>query len=396
MMFHQHPCDCGICHVPRFERNNYFNGKTLSARDLAAEQVYLNEKRHLINRSILGWGIVCGLNVCLEGDCLEVHPGLALDCCGRELLVCDKAMLHPRDVADALGVDPCAGGDGIPWALCLEYRECRTEPVSLPKSCDQHERGREFNRIRDDYRLSIRRRDDACPEDHDEACCPWETLGRGTSLHEALVERSRKCPKCKKCECVLLVTGVLHTGPQGPWITLDEDAWKYRRIVFTNPALASLIQCFHGGLTHITSMNWQPDEKYTVDRFLDLLTKERLRVTFDRPMKVRSVTNERTCRLTIYLPDGDGCPKPTLIPVERIDYTDPTAIYYFDEDCVHQHLRRSCKSIRKPVDVELILHGSMMQDQKGRALDAEFIDSAFPTGNGVQGGEFIAYFTVAP
>jgi hypothetical protein len=396
MMSHQHPYDCGICHVPRFERNNYFNGKTLSARDLAAEQAYLNEKRRLINRSILGWGIVCGLHVCLEGDCLEIDPGLALDCCGRELLVCDKAMLHPRDVADALGVDPSTAGDGIPWALCLEYRECRIEPVNLPKSCDQQERGREFNRIRDDYRLSIRRRDDACPEDHDDACCPWETLGRGTSIHEALVERSRKCPTCKKCECVLLVTGVLHTGPQGPWVTLDEDALKYRRIVFTNPALASLIQCFHGGLTHITSMNWQPGEKYTVDRFLDLLTKERLRVTFDRPMNARSVTNERTCRLTIYLPDGDGCPKPTLIPVERIDYTDSTAIYYFDEDCVHQHLRRSCKSIRKPVDVELILHGSMMQDQKGRALDAEFIDDTFPTGNGVQGGEFIAYFTVAP
>jgi hypothetical protein len=42
-----------------------------------------------------------------------------------------------------------------------------------------------------------------------------------------------------------------------------------------------------------------------------------------------------------------------------------------------------------------VLHGSMIHDKHDRALDAELIGD-FPTGNGVQGGEFITYFTVGP
>ena len=81
--------------------------------------------------------------------------------------------------------------------------------------------------------------------------------------------------------------------------------------------------------------------------------------------------------------------------VERIEYEDDTAVYYFDSDCLEHELRASCKKLRKPAEVELVLHGSMVLDKKGRALDAELIGD-FPTGNGVEGGEFITYFTVGP
>ena len=37
MTMHTHEAEeCGVCKVPAFERNNYFHGKTLSARDLFA------------------------------------------------------------------------------------------------------------------------------------------------------------------------------------------------------------------------------------------------------------------------------------------------------------------------------------------------------------------------
>ena len=106
---HEHtPCQCDVCKVPHFERNNYFHGKTLSARDLSDEQGYLNEKRWLINRTVLGWGVVCGLDVCLENGCLMVRPGLALDCCGHELLVCAEQTIHAEKIAEALGRAICA------------------------------------------------------------------------------------------------------------------------------------------------------------------------------------------------------------------------------------------------------------------------------------------------
>ena len=390
-------CECEVCKVPYFERNNYFHGKLLSARDLKAEQEYFNEKRWLINRMILGWGIVCGLEVCLEHGCLVVKPGLALDCCGRELLVCGREALHPNKIAEALGVELGAYSQPIPWALCLEYRECKSEPVKLPSSCNQTELGQEYNRIRDEYRLSIRHLKDACPEDHSDDCCPYDDLEHAPSIHKVLVERSHRCPKCKECECVLLVTGTLEIKPgQALQIHLAEDFWKYRRIVYTNPALAGLVRCFHPRLAHITEINWKPGTHYDVDDFLYLLTKEHLKVTFDQPMNQHTVTNPRSLRLSLFISIGDGsCPVQYLIPVEHIEYDGNRAVYYFDSECIEHELRMSCKKLNKAAEVELVLHGCMVLDKKGRALDAELIGD-FPTGNGVEGGEFITYFTVGP
>jgi hypothetical protein len=376
----------------------------LSARDLRKEQEYFNEKRRLINRMVLGWGIVCGLEVCLEGPCLVVKPGLALDCCGREVLVCGREALHPNKIAEALGVEGGGHYETIRWALCLEYNECRSEPVKLPSSCNQTERGQEYNRIRDDYRLSIRHLKDACPVDHSDDCCPYDGIEHAGSIHKVLVEKSYHCSTCKECECVLLATGTLGIKPatlvqnQTFQIHLDEDFWKYRRLVYTNSALAGLIRCFHPKLAHIREINWKwkPGAHYEVDEFFDLLSHKYLTVTFDQPMNQHTVTDPRSFRLSVFISIGDGsCPVQYLIPVERIEYDGNIAVYYFDSECVEHELRMSCKKLKKAAEVELVLHGSMVLDKKGRALDAELIGD-FPTGNGVEGGEFITYFTVGP
>lgn len=445
-------CRCGVCHPSSFERNNYFNGKLLCAADLQAEQRYFNDKRSLINRMVLGWGIVCGLEVTLENGCLVVAPGLALDCCGRELLVCDRRVLEIETVREALGGrSPGSGGtpvtgygtpppgsgtppgygtppsgyggptggprdpqydrpseaSGYPgdpetrperWVLCLEYRECRIHPVKTPASCEPKPGRPQYNRIRDDYQLTIRPWSKACPDDHTQDGCPHDRLTVATPLHRALVDQSRTCPECKDCACVVLAIGDLDTTYQPPALRLDPDSWKYRRIVYTNPALAGVIQCLHGGLAHIAAMNWVPGAQFKADEFLDRLGRDRLRVSFDQPMNARTVTNVYTCRLSIFVTTTEGsCPVQFHIPVRRIDYDDAsaTATYSFDDDCIEQELRRVCRRLRKAAEVELILHGSMIHNARGRALDAELIDD-FPTGNGVEGGEFIAYFTVAP
>jgi hypothetical protein len=389
-------CNCGVCKGHPYERNNYFHGKTLSARDLTAEQRYFNEKRWLVNRAVIGWGIVCGLRVEMEDGTLVVHPGLALDCCGHEILVCECEKIDPCRLADELHIDRCSNSEPVRWALCLEYRECKMEPVSLPPSCDQKERGREHNRIREGYRLSVRLWNDACPENHDDSCCMHRRLGVETSIHGAFLKKSEKCPECKKCDCVFLAGGTLKTyANETPRIILDEEAWKYRRVVYTNRALGGMLHCLHGGLAHIVKISWTHDT-LDVGAFLDLLRREPLAVTFDKPMDERAVTNPRTCRLSIYIAsDEESCPAQLLIPVKRIEYADRVATYYFNDDCVQDHLRRRCRTLKKPAEVELVLHGSMMLDKNSRALDAELIDG-FPTGNGVEAGEFIKYFSVVP
>ena len=120
MTMHKHEADeCGVCRIPYFERNNYFHGKTLSARDLFAEQRYFNEKRWLINRAVIGWGVVCGLEIKVEGDCLSVTPGLALDCCGREVLVCERETVHVQTLTGQLGGAGYSQGDGAAMGACV-------------------------------------------------------------------------------------------------------------------------------------------------------------------------------------------------------------------------------------------------------------------------------------
>lgn len=95
---------CGL-HTPR--RNAYFDGKLLLARDFEDEQVYHTAKRQLLNATLHGTGTVCGLRVVQHPaiDCRRafavLEPGLALDCCGRELVVPDKMLLAVADVLDA-------------------------------------------------------------------------------------------------------------------------------------------------------------------------------------------------------------------------------------------------------------------------------------------------------
>lgn len=390
------PSECHVCKVPQFERNNYYHGKMLGVRDLTAEQQYFNQKRWLINRMVIGWGIVCGLEVRAEGECLYVGSGLALDCCGHELLVCDQKGIHANKIAEELGVDPGQPFPLTKWALCLEYYEEKIESLRSPSACDQEG---EYNRIRDHYRLRFRPRDEAHPKNHNHDSCPYPGLGKGNSIHRVLVEQSKQCPDCEDCECVLLATGTLNYPAGGKLeLTLDHNHWKYRRTVYTNPALANLIRCFHGELAHIVNVNWRwgADAHYDLHEFFSLLSERKLRVTFDKRMNPATVRDKRSFRLSVFVADDErNCPVHLLIPVDHIDYEENEATYYFDDDCLEYDLRHACRRLSKPLQVELVLHGNMVHDEHDRALDAELIHN-FPTGNGVQGGDFITYFTVGP
>src|SRR5215510_6350362 len=88
------PCDSGL-------RNNYFEGKRLTADSFRVEQSYLVERRHLLNRAIHGWGVVYGFGLTAVppddptkrfARRLKIGAGLALDKCGRELLQAEKSI----------------------------------------------------------------------------------------------------------------------------------------------------------------------------------------------------------------------------------------------------------------------------------------------------------------
>ena len=124
-------------------RNRYFYGKLLDARHLELEQRYFLEHSRQINRMGLGFGVLCGLGLELAGDGtkLILHPGVAIDGLGREIVVPTPVCIDPAATYETGGEhvidrDPKAG-----VTVCLCYHECQTEPApALVSECEVRER----------------------------------------------------------------------------------------------------------------------------------------------------------------------------------------------------------------------------------------------------------------
>ena len=73
--------------IPLLERPAFFDGQRLTAADLSEASGYSALLRQLHNRALHGWGVVVGLAVtgARGARSVQVSPGLALDCTGREL-----------------------------------------------------------------------------------------------------------------------------------------------------------------------------------------------------------------------------------------------------------------------------------------------------------------------
>ena len=159
------------------ERMRYFTGRFMTARDFRDEQAYHLTHRLLHNRMLHGWGVICGLHVHAHPspDCRQDHvrvsAGMAVDCCGREIVVQHSLVPPPipwkekpndaKQSADQ-GDDDDEDRRYYPL-LCLTYEEKLTEQVPVLYSegnCD--EQRREYSRVQEGYQFNwvwVRRRD---------------------------------------------------------------------------------------------------------------------------------------------------------------------------------------------------------------------------------------------
>ncbi len=440
---------CGVCSTPQFERNCYFYGKQFTVRDLVQEQSYFNDKRYLINRMVLGWGVVCGLDVSWDPKSrkIVVKQGLALDCCGREILVCeDKTLSFNRDDEDY-----CLQHDQRPegkFVLCLEYDECHSEPIDLPPAgCDEKGR-REYNRIRESYKLRLKSWDEACPKEppketecpdrykHDAAAGPYPPRHcKSPDVHHFLCDRLKYCPECESCDCVIIATidfpprpgggyqdqkqGGYQESPQGKGYSNPQpgggspepivDTCTNRKFVYNNTLLYDLIKCYHGDLPHIVDFSWRkyayPKREMTFDAFLQMIS-EGVTVYFDEEMEAGSL-NPHTFVITyLYRETGTGTYIRKQIPVEAIDSGKGgdcyTATLHARPDWIKDELETPNSELRADtryesgVDVEITLRGSRIWNIHKKGLDGEYLADRLPTGNGTQGGDFFDWFRVVP
>jgi len=78
--------------LEQFERNQFFQGKLMTARDMEAEQEYHTERLHAINRFSTGQGILYGAEISAveETDAelqVTIEPGIVLDAHGRPIVI---------------------------------------------------------------------------------------------------------------------------------------------------------------------------------------------------------------------------------------------------------------------------------------------------------------------
>lgn len=210
-------------------RNNYFEGKRLTADSFSVEQKYLLGRRQLINRALHGWGVVYGYAIKAvppngaEANyaChLKIGPGLALDECGRELLqqetsirfedviLIDQPGSQDQDheyTGVAQNIDASAPA-AIPghgkecWLLSVHYAEQDTGHVRIEDRCGcGHD---EWDHTCETVRFSLQRIDcEKCCADFDcELDCNCETGECCDSAHMHLPSGVHKRGGCR-CLC---------------------------------------------------------------------------------------------------------------------------------------------------------------------------------------------------
>jgi hypothetical protein len=395
---------CDVCGTSLFERNNYYYGKLMTVRDFFDEQRYFNEKRWLINRMIHGSGVVCGLNVCSEGTDIYVEPGLAIDCCGREIWVPEKCKIAlPSEAPDTYKDSKCITENK--YIICLSYQEIKTEQVKLPPiSCEEKEKY-EYNRIRDSYKIEVKKYEtetdsskkdsDICPLDYKRE--PYKQyLCREDFYHYYLCQRLKEpCPECHIPECLIL--GIIKVSYQNIWI----DPCYKRKLVYTNPMLYDLIYCLHGDLPHIKEISWSDAHKQCIswDDFADIV-HDGLVVDFDTLMDPKTLNKHTFLVATFTVERTTGYRQMNYIPgrIKACEYDcngkqATRAKFVFDCDWKNDEVAGKNSGIKYGADFEIILRGSSILGCNGKALDGDYIGN-LPSGNGVQGGDFVSWFSV--
>jgi hypothetical protein len=230
-------------------RNNYFYGKLLDVFHFRLEHEYFNSKRWLLNRLVIGPGVVCGLDVILDKDKLNVivSPGLAIDRCGHEIIVASPS--HPVLLTDIPPYPSKTQSEGyqsrsqrpeyceLPYKhVVLCYHECLSDPVpALANDCGDADLCAPGS-IRERYSVSLRDKH----VQKRKSDLPKDIVSHGKIDHDALttwVSRQGCRPRPDDC-CIPLAN--IHLKDVGAGWEPEIDI-SIRRVVYTNRLLFDLL-----------------------------------------------------------------------------------------------------------------------------------------------------------
>jgi predicted flap endonuclease-1-like 5' DNA nuclease len=141
------------CALRTTERNHYFHGKLMTTRDMEAEQQFHMRRLNTLSRFVTGNGVVCGLEAeqvksitNTNPNKLEVtlEPGVALDCCGRQIVVSDRTSSETDRHPENNVID-----------LYINHMECSKESVPIPGAGSGCKQKCSHNRIVETFSVSF-------------------------------------------------------------------------------------------------------------------------------------------------------------------------------------------------------------------------------------------------
>jgi hypothetical protein len=413
------PCT-PTCSTVATVRNRYFTGKYMTARDFEEEQAYFLSRAHMHNRLFHGWGVLCGLVISAhpKPDCRDrviVSPGIALDCCGREVIqeeeqvvqvILPKHLPSPEsqegEESEKFEEAPEEEWDETtehwrpprprldPYLLVLRYCEWETEhtPVLFEEGCDP--RRMEANRIREGACLEVIRWDAANREKY--AACWAEPQTEYPCRNDCAGQPSRRPNGCLEplCECELGIPLALIAPRwrEGRFTIEQSDILiDGRREVGTPPEY----------MTHIVGYNWPHGGEVSLRTLRDEMNGQ-LRVTFDRRLMPRPEDNNgmgiSRQSFTVQLDEYDD----GLYPVEML-FTDGAPPYLDpDKPCeavftINDDLLTGSETIAG-ARLKITLYCDFILDCHGRPVDGDHLRGKIPTGNGTPGGTFVSWFRI--
>lgn len=393
-----HDEHAGGCLDLMTERIRYFTGRHMSAQDFEDADAHHRSFRHLHNRILHGWGVACGLDVRLHPreecrrDRVVVRCGLAIDCCGREIVV-------PRDVVSApIRWDEKPKEDGTPegrlvLALCLTYCERRTHKVPVlysSSACAGPDL--EYGRVKEEYCLCWKwvkrselgtygwRTAQRCPPpkvDEAQRVAPKDQAQESAPdpCDDDGDDRCCLKPDCPPDHCVILA--LIRPKDDGIDSRDDIDTSGRRTVVQAREHL-----------THICWTNWPHGG---VVKLSDL---DALRVRFDRPLRIvpqpkRHNGPRGINGATFYVEYGGD-------REDDLDFVRPTRRPYLTPDgrTAVFEISDHAREVLANHAVHVTLLCDFLEDCHGNPVDGDHLGGRLPTGNGVAGGVFRSWFKV--
>ena len=222
------------------KRNNFFYGKLMDVDKFDLEQQYFNNKRLLINRLVIGHGVVCGLDISPGAGAGEiiVHAGVAIDGLGREIVVTEDRTVNVENVTDDAG-EVVGEVTGNIVDVCLDYAESSADPVPVLVADCGGSGECKHSTMCENFRILVRDTQEALAAPP--SCAfPHFPIPPDDTLHSILCDWiSQACPVTTGDQCIHLARVTLPESGSSMAI----DACTGRPLVYGNRTAHELLLC---------------------------------------------------------------------------------------------------------------------------------------------------------